>query len=153
MKQKIVHFKTNNLMHTYIFYIFQVRKRKQVYTYFEEMPAMFCLFTHQAQELGTPVAQGLGLTPLIGDRRDTVQYLLCYKQTSSTLPSVRFYGMSSLVGQSQLGRSLTKNQPTQSKLLYFQFCKQTKKIASFQKVLMHLLSCVKITFCSHFFCS
>ena len=24
----------------------------------------------------------LGLTPLIGDRRDTVQYLLCYKQTT-----------------------------------------------------------------------
>ena len=24
---------------------------------------------------------GLGLTPLIGDRLDTVQYLLCYKQT------------------------------------------------------------------------
>ena len=34
-----------------------------------------------AQELGTPVAQGLGLTPLIGDLIDTVQYLLCYKQT------------------------------------------------------------------------
>ena len=40
------------------------------------------------------------------------------------MPSVRFYGISSLVDQSQLGRSLAKNQPTQSKLLYFQ---QTKK--------------------------
>ena len=35
-----------------------------------------------AQELGTPVAQGLGLTPLIRDHRDTVQYLLCNKQTN-----------------------------------------------------------------------
>ena len=34
-----------------------------------------------AQELGTPVAQGLGITPTIGDRRDTLQYLFCYKQT------------------------------------------------------------------------
>ena len=33
-----------------------------------------------AQELGTPVAQGLGLTPLIGDCHDTV----CYKQTNKT---------------------------------------------------------------------
>ena len=27
----------------------------------------------------------LGLTPLIGDRRDTVQYLLCYKQTNKKI--------------------------------------------------------------------
>ena len=33
-----------------------------------------------AQELETPVAQGLGLTPLIGDRRDTVQLIQSQKQ-------------------------------------------------------------------------
>ena len=40
------------------------------------------------QELGTPVAKGLGLTPLIGDRPDTVQYLLCYKQKKTTIDFV-----------------------------------------------------------------
>ena len=39
-----------------------------------------------AQELRTPVAQELGLIPLIGDRRDTVYYLLCYKKTNKKTP-------------------------------------------------------------------
>ena len=34
-----------------------------------------------AQGLRTPVAKGLGITPLIGACRDTVYYVFCYKQT------------------------------------------------------------------------
>ena len=33
-----------------------------------------------AYELGTTVAQGLGITSSFGDCRDNVQYLFCYKE-------------------------------------------------------------------------